>query len=263
MTDPCELLGVYVVDAVSDEERTEFADHLVGCDRCLAEIGGLADTAASLAATTAVVPPMSLRARVLAEIDRTPQLGPLEPAATGPAAANATSTHSNSVAQPDGVIHLDQHRRTGRRAALRWTLAAAAVGLVGAGAIGTITGWRAAGERADAMAEQKDLLAAPDAKLVPVQLRDGGQGSYLLSKVQNRALFLPESLPALPAGRVFQQWTVVDGRPAPDVTFTSTAESVWLTGDVAAAEALAISVESSSVPATQPTADAVMVLAKI
>jgi hypothetical protein len=264
VTETCDLLAVYVVDAVSADERDEFETHLGGCDACLAEIGLLADTAAAMAETTAVAPPVGLRTQLLAEITRTPQLGPVDTAPQSDrgdaASADRAAAHAAS-AQLGGVTQLDRHRRPGRRSVLQWGLAAATVGVVGAGAVGTITGWRAAGRRSDAMAAQKDLLAAPDAQLIPVALKDGGQGSYLVSKTQNRALFLAESLPALPAGKLFQQWTVINARPAPDVTFTSADEPVWLTGDVAGAEALAVSVESSAVAATQPTA--ILGLAKL
>lgn len=265
MTETCDLLAVYVVDAVSADEREEVEAHLGGCAACLAEIGRLADTAAAMAETTAVAPPVGLRTQLLAEITRTPQLEPATAPQSDPgedAAADRAAARA-ATAQLGGVIQLDQRRRSGRRSVLQWGLAAAAVGVVGAGAVGTITGWRAAGRRSDAMAAQMDLLAAPDAKLIPVALKVGGQASYLVSKTQNRALFLAENLPALPAGKVFQQWTVINARPAPDVTFTSVDEPIWLTGDLAGAEALAVSVESSAFAATQPTADAILGVAEI
>ncbi len=228
MTIACNQVGAYVVDAVPDDQRAEFHRHLAGCDHCQAEVSEFTETVAALASTVATTPPPELRASVLGSIARVRPLPPVEPAPQQPSS---------------NVVDLDQ-RRTGRRGFLRWGVAAASVGVVGLGAAGSISGWRTANSRAEALAAQKELLAAPDAKLIPVELNNGGQGSYLLSRQHNRAMFVTEGMPRLPAGKVFQQWILVGARPIRDVIFGHTDEPVWLTGDVAGADNFAVTIEN-------------------
>lgn len=230
VTPDCELIGPYVLDAVTDTERAEFEQHLARCDRCRAELDSLYELTAILGWAAAVAPPPELRAQILSRIPDTPQVSA---------------------------------RPVGRRRALRWALAAATTGVVGAGAVGTVSGWRTADQRAQALADRRDLLAAPDARLLPVQFKAGGQGSYLVSEQQNRALFVADRLPTLPVGKLFQQWTIVGGQPVANVTFTSAVDPIWLAGTIRGADALAMSIESSSVAATQPTADAIQGMVKL
>ncbi|MCW2963733.1 MAG: Anti-sigma factor RskA [Actinomycetia bacterium] len=62
-----ELSALYALDVLSDDERTQFEQHLEDCDRCRAEIDGLRTAASSLAfAVEGPPPPAELRARVLA-----------------------------------------------------------------------------------------------------------------------------------------------------------------------------------------------------
>lgn len=248
MTPDCELIGPYVLDAVTYAERAEFERHLVGCDRCAAELGSFYEVTAILGAASAVAPPPQLRAQILGEIPDAAQLPPL----TSPQGDPRTE-----------VVQRDQARLIGRRRALRWTLAAATIGVVGAGAVGTVSGWRTASQRSATLADRQALLSAPDARLLPVEFKAGGQGSYLVSEQQNRAMFVADQLPSLPGGSLFQQWTIVGGTPVPNVTFTSAAEPIWLSGTIRGADALALSIESSSVAATQPTADAIQGVAEL
>ena len=248
VTPDCELIGPYVLDAVTPAERAEFELHLDGCDRCTAELGSLYEVTAFLGSVNAVAPPTELRAQIL---DRIPDAAQLPPLAV---------SQGDPRSEP---VELDQRRLLSRRRALRWTLAAATIGVVGAGAVGTVSGWRTANERAAALADRQALLAAPDAQLLPVGFKDGGQGSYLVSEQQNRALFVADQLPPLPGGKLFQQWTIVGGTPVPNVTFTSAADPIWLAGTIRGADALALSIESSSVAATQPTADEIQGVAEL
>ena len=70
------LTGGYALDALPDDERAEFEQHLARCPSCAEEAAGLRETAARLAMATAVSPPPGLRARVLTAALRTRQLPP-------------------------------------------------------------------------------------------------------------------------------------------------------------------------------------------
>lgn len=71
------LTGAYAVDALPDDEREVFEQHLLACDACAQEVTELQATAARLSDAAFELPPPSLRDRVLAEIDATRQEPPL------------------------------------------------------------------------------------------------------------------------------------------------------------------------------------------
>ena len=60
------LTGGYALDALSGPEREAFERHLPGCASCQAEVRGLRETAAQLALSAAVEPPIRIEQRVLA-----------------------------------------------------------------------------------------------------------------------------------------------------------------------------------------------------
>ena len=61
-----ELTGGYALDALIGPEREAFERHLPGCASCQAEVRGLRETAARLALSAAVEPPIRMEQRVLA-----------------------------------------------------------------------------------------------------------------------------------------------------------------------------------------------------
>ena len=78
------LSGAYVVDALDDEEREAFEQHLPRCLDCQAEVASLREAAAMLADDVAMTPPDSLRTSVLAGISTIRPLPPeRRPAAHG------------------------------------------------------------------------------------------------------------------------------------------------------------------------------------
>ena len=70
------LSGAYVVDALDDDERRLFEEHLPGCLDCQAEVASLREAAALMADDAAVTPPPSLRASVLSGISTIRPLPP-------------------------------------------------------------------------------------------------------------------------------------------------------------------------------------------
>ena len=60
------LTGGYALDALSGPEREAFERHLRGCASCQAEVRGLHETAARLALSAAVEPPIPMEQQVLA-----------------------------------------------------------------------------------------------------------------------------------------------------------------------------------------------------
>jgi anti-sigma-K factor RskA len=65
-TDLHELVAAYALNALDDDDRAAFEEHLSTCERCAAELGELRETAAALAyLPDTVAPPEALRARIL------------------------------------------------------------------------------------------------------------------------------------------------------------------------------------------------------
>ena len=100
-----ELTAGYALDALDEDERRVYEEHLEGCEQCRDEIASFGDVAGALAlAASGPEPPAGLRDRVLASARAEPQnVVPLAPrrrrtlltpafavaAATAAAAANA------------------------------------------------------------------------------------------------------------------------------------------------------------------------------
>ena len=111
MSDIHALSGAYAVDALDDDERAQFEEHLAGCPACRSEVDSLREAAALLAETTVTAPSAELRDRVLADI-----------AGTSAAAARAGAT----------VTALEPRRR---RRVVTFLAAAAAAVAIGTGGI--------------------------------------------------------------------------------------------------------------------------------
>src|SRR3954447_26789322 len=113
------LSGAYALDALTPEEAEEFAQHLARCESCRVEVREIEEAAARMGAAEAKVPPPELKPRVLAAIDRTPQLRPRT-------AEQGTAARSS----------VPSRRTGGPRRWLTWVgSAAAAVVLIGIGVV--------------------------------------------------------------------------------------------------------------------------------
>jgi anti-sigma-K factor RskA len=190
-TDLHTLSGAYALNALSAEEAEQFRKHLEACDACSQEVRELQQAAAQMGANEAVPPPAYLKAKVLSAADRTPQLPP-------------RSSGGNVVGFP--------HQRWGR-----FLLAAAAVVLVVAGAIG-IT--QLGGDEAE---QQQNLLAegvvrvfeAEDAHTATMETAIGGRISVAASPGLNQMAVDTAELPPLDDEHVYQLWAVRNGGMEP------------------------------------------------
>lgn len=230
-SDVHKLTGAYAVDAVDDLERARFEQHLAECEDCRAEVAELRETAALLAESTAVAPPAALRASVLAGIS---QIRPLPPEVPVLAPRSAPE------------------HRSGRRA---WTpfLVAAALALVaGVGAL-IVQPW--GGDDVPRLTAAEQVLQAPDAEEVVVDLGEAGRATVTRSKSHDRAVITTEDMVAAPDGKDYELW-FIDGD-----TFTSAGlmpdvadQTVVLDGSASDAAAVGITVEPDG-GSKQPTSD--------
>jgi anti-sigma-K factor RskA len=231
VTDPHALVGAYALDALTDEERAEFEAHLIDCADCRREVGEFRETLAETSVLTETAPPAELRGNVLTAIKTVRQLEP-QPA--------------HAVEQTAKVIKLPVWRRVARVAVAAVVAVALAIG-----------GW-AIGEQqsqSNQTARQR-LFSAPDVQIYSQPIRDGASVAYVISRSENSGMAIITGRPHPGPGHVFQLWTMqtVQGKtqPAPDQTFSGRNQSVWLTGNVATAVGLAITVEPDG-GSTKPT----------
>jgi anti-sigma-K factor RskA len=173
-----ELTAAYALNALDEAEELEFEQHLRTCARCRAELRELLETASALAyAVEAPPPPVSLRARILAQ---------------------ARSDRAN-------VVPLRRRRRLPVYASAAVAAAAAAV------ALGIGLWANSLSDSLDRQRELVDVLADPEAQAIPLS---GAQGRLLVSESGAAALVV-SGLERAPSGKDYEIWVIQQNRPRP------------------------------------------------
>lgn len=243
------LTGAYVLDAVDDEERAAFEQHLAVCPYCREEVRSLRAAVVRLPAQVEAAPPPELRASVLAAITAVRPLPPLpeqdaEPIPTqveGPQPVAATTGRADELAV----------RRATRRAR-RWRLAAAAAAVVALGGIswGLLQPEDLGGRETGTIERESDvqldaLLNAPDLQVYTSAAGEGVQGTVLRSESLGTAAMLLQDLPEAGDGEEYQAWNIVGETPSSAGVFTASdgTATVLLEGDVTEAEVMAVTIE--------------------
>jgi len=237
------LAGGYALDALAPAERQMFEGHLEHCDGCRDEVNGLRETAAVLGLAVATPPPARLRARVMDEIARTPQLSPQVP--------------EQDDATP-AVLPLQRRRVAAVNRAV--ALAAAAAVLL-AGGLGAI-GWQRARDAERQRQELAQVLAiatAPGAERTSAPVTGGGSVTLITSG--GGSAVLANGLADPGDGKVYQLWINHPGeqdmRPAGIGPAGAAAAGNWmrLVEGMQPGDAFALSVEpegGSAAPTTDP-----------
>ncbi len=250
----------YVIGALTAPESQEFERHLVECSDCASEVMDARAVASALSTAVAIEAPARLRASVLAAIARTPQIElasvtELKQPDSTPVEAAVAESGSPAIAPI----------RSSRRGRVTSLLAAAAVvAAVGFG------GWAVqlsedvseSRQTADAALSQRaqltSLLSADDVRTVSGRfISNGNSGAVVMSEKRQMALFVADSIPKLPEGKVYEAWTI-QGDPAPAGIFTADdSEAVVELSDAAFdADSIAVTVEPEG-GSPKPTGDAV------
>jgi anti-sigma-K factor RskA len=209
-TEPHTLAGAYALDALSAADMARFERHLARCQACAAEISGLRETAARLAAAAAAEPPAGLVERVLATAARTRQLPPRTPDARPPSPA----PHA-AAAMPAGARF--RAGRTVRRARPRALALAAAAAAILAGVLGLM----AQSARHQLSQDQlrghtiAAILTAPDASRISAHVTGGGTATVVMSRRERALVFAAAGMHALPASRCYELWLMGPGRDRP------------------------------------------------
>jgi hypothetical protein len=257
--------GSYVVSALDPDELDEFEAHLEVCPTCRQEVVEFCETAAELSLLAAAPPPPpALREAILSGITEVRQLPPDEgrprramaedepqagPAPV-PVAATAADLDRGGPREPVDELAL---RRASRRARVLSVLVAAVT--VVALALGGVVYSLVRPHQAPVAGPSADtsLLAAPDAKIVGTTLKNGARVSFVVSKSQNRALFVGSDLPSPGPDKTYQLWTL-QGQTitADNLVAGGTNVSQWFHGPVNESTNVAISIEPAG-GSPQPT----------
>lgn len=177
-----ELAAGFALDALDDDERGAFEQHLAGCDRCAEDLRTFRETAALLAfAADAPEPRAELRQRVLEEARRErPQ-------------------QSVVVLRPRRAL-----TATGLAAAAA-VAAAVGLGVWAASLSGSLDAERSAAADSARVAA---ILAAGDAERLVL----GGE-SEVVRTPQGDAVIVMRDLPAAPDGLTYEAWVIDEGAP--------------------------------------------------
>ncbi|MFJ4965084.1 Anti-sigma-K factor RskA [Streptomyces sp. ADI96-02] len=234
------LTGAYALHALPETERREFERHLGDCAACAQEVRELSATAARLGLAAAEAPPRELRDRVLREITTVRQEAP---------AAHGGPVRTGSTGRPG-----------------RWTAFALAACVAAAAALGGVAVWQNqvaqdARQEAD-QAQQRNrlvaqVLSAPDARTASGELAGGARGSVVVSRSENRAVFLASGMGRPPSGKVYQLWYNDGGamRSAGLMDPSASDDAVLLDGPVDRASGMGVTVEpagGSAEPTSSP-----------
>ena len=156
------LAGAFVLDALSDSERSRFATHLADCAECRSETRELQEAAARLGTATAVQPRPEVREKTIRATRRISQDAP----ALAPALAEDAARTPPRRPEVSALARLARSR-----------LALAAVVVLVAGSLGLI-----AVLRGTASSPRQDqnialVLQAPDAVLLTARISTGGMAT--------------------------------------------------------------------------------------
>jgi anti-sigma-K factor RskA len=240
MTDDLNVLaGAYALDALDDDERAVFEEHLTTCAECTEEVRGLRNAAAELSHLSEVSPPPQLRAAVLGAVA---QSRPLPPRIGGAR-----------------VLPLRRSRATAL-----WQGLAAACALIAIAV--SAWGWsqhRDAQRASDArVSVVESLLRAPDVRATTTAMKQG-EGTLISSRSQHRLVLIGHGMPVLPANQTYQLWMMTPtGEPVSGGLFRPDPAGhveVPASGDLDQVDRMGVSVEPAGGSA-QPTPTTVQVL---
>jgi anti-sigma-K factor RskA len=216
------LAGAYALDALDEDERALFEEHLKTCDDCANEVRSMQNAAAELSHVTAAEPPAALRSAVLAGIS---QVRPLPPVT-------------------DNVIAL-RRAKAGRSLWQGLAAACAVIALIAAG-------WgyqqhRDAHRAATAQIAAVDsLLRAADAAAVSGEV-GGGHATLVYSKAEQKLVLVGHGIPAPAPDKTYQLWMISpDGVPTSGGVFKPDASGnvvLSASGNLSGTAKMGISVE--------------------
>jgi hypothetical protein len=210
-----ELLGAFALDAVDDEERDVIEAHLAGCPRCRAEVEGHRETAALLAHSGARAPE-GVWDRISETLDEAPPALDLARIAPRPAGAPDPAAPADDELSRRRAARAVPRSVSLRIAAATMAVAAALTLFLGvalgrhddSGNLGRIDKLAEAMQNANVSNAALAALNDPQAEKVKLISTDGKATAQIVRLADGTGYLVPNTLSALPAGRVYQLWAV-------------------------------------------------------
>jgi Anti-sigma-K factor rskA/Putative zinc-finger len=250
------LVGAYVMDAVSPADRASFERHLMNCEQCRADVRGLREAAARLAAAASVPPRRELREQTMQHAARIRQLPPL----VGPQGRRLDILRWPASWRR----HVESVRLPARPLLARVAVLAAVVLAVTATVFGLHLGsmqnrLTAAQQRDAAIAE---IVGARDATTLTAQITTGGRATVVMSHRADALVFIASGLTRLPASQAYELWLMGPAGDSPAGMLPPS--RLGMTGPMVVAglsrgDHLAVTVEPAS-GARQPTSAPVVMV---
>jgi len=265
------LTAAYALGAVDADEAAEFEAILEGDPVLRAEVEEIRATAAGLAFTTEPVDPSPrLKSDLMAMLDATPQLPPLEARAEAPVddrrAAPVTELRPGSASAaptaPRGRLGSASSRASERwfrkPGALIGVAAAAVVLVVGGVVVGTNPGGPGSSQTPVASAYER-VTTASDVVIDKRDVVGGGTATVYFSASEAKTAVVLNDAAPLPEGRVLQMWYVGQSGPVSAGVMSSTdgAGHAVLDGTYTPGDTVAITVEPEG-GSEQPTSEPIV-----
>jgi anti-sigma-K factor RskA len=207
--EPHTLAGAYALDALTGTDRARFERHLTRCEQCAAEISGLREATARLAAASAAEPPPGLTERALAAAAHIRQLPPLAPGhpSRWPARRAAAARPAPGLR---GILQRAWMRKLAPALAGTAVILAAALGLAARSALHQVQQDQARSHQVAA------VLTARDAHMITARVTTGGTATVVMSGREHALVFAGAGLRPLPSSRCYELWLMAPGddRPA-------------------------------------------------
>jgi anti-sigma-K factor RskA len=253
------LAAAYALDALDADEHAEFERALATSPELRSEVDAYAVTAVHLAGLAEpVVPPSSLRDRLMAGLDDASRLPAADAAPAPSGVAPAPEAAPTPEAAPAGPAASAARRRWFQRTGPIIAAAAAAVVLIAGVVIGV--GWPGPNGWG-AQREMAAIASAPDAQTQTHEVGGGGEITLVSSAEQGRSAVVVEGLPDVGADRTYELWYIDDAGAAPAGTFDVSGDEAWriLDGSFKPGVAVGITVEPAG-GSPQPTTEPIVVI---
>ncbi len=269
------LSGAYALDALDPEEKAAYEALLARSQNARTEADGMSNTAVLLGmATKPVDPSPELKARLMASLASTPQLGAIHQGHTAaPVAGSQPQTHGlSAVPRTDAVPSVTQatsvsadpaSTRAERSARSVWFARPLGIALAAAAAVvvffvGAIAGAGVSTNQDTDATTFAQISAAADSQQQVAPVEGGGDATLVYSNELDRSAIVIDRLPELAAGEVFQLWYIDSSGAQSAGTFTPADSGRTLRvleGAMAEKDIVGITVEpagGSSKPTTDP-----------
>ncbi len=251
------LVGAYVMDAVSADDRASFERHLLTCEQCRSDVRGLREAAARLAAAASVPPRPELREQTMQAAERIRQLPPLVDRQEG-----------RQLAGHWWVASWQRLVRPVRLSARPWLAKTAVVAAVVLALTATVFGLNMGSmQNRLSAAQQRDsaiaaVLGARDATTLTADVTTGGRATVVMSHRADALVFIGSDLTGLPASKAYELWLMGPAGASPAGMLPHDRNGMtgpMVVGRLTPGEHLAMTVEPAS-GARQPTSAPVVMV---